>query len=87
MTVFEDWAPTLGAAVVQLEHRFFGYSNPSTVSNVTGRYATLTLDNVLEDSVTFVEYLKKNNTALKNAKVIAHGGMLIIRNTWWEMDD
>ncbi|KIY01019.1 uncharacterized protein Z520_03685 [Fonsecaea multimorphosa CBS 102226] len=72
--VFEDWAPALGAAVVQLEHRFFGVSNPSTASNVTERYETLTLDNVLLDSVTFVEYLKKNNTELNNAKVIAHGG-------------
>ncbi|OAP56338.1 hypothetical protein AYL99_09517 [Fonsecaea erecta] len=74
LTVLMDWASALGAAVAQLEHRFFGVSNPSTASNITERYATLTLDNVLDDSVTFVEYLKKNNTALSNAKVIAHGG-------------
>ncbi|OAL38393.1 hypothetical protein AYO20_02452 [Fonsecaea nubica] len=72
--VFEDWAPTLGAAVVQLEHRFFGVSNPSTAANVTQRFATLTLENVLGDSVAFVQYLKKNNTKLRDAKVIAHGG-------------
>ncbi|KIW24343.1 uncharacterized protein PV07_10062 [Cladophialophora immunda] len=74
LTVLEDWAPTLGAAVVQLEHRFFGVSNPSNAANVKERYATLTLENVLQDSVSFVEYLKKNNTKLRNAKVIAHGG-------------
>jgi hypothetical protein len=74
-SVLDDWAPSLGAAVVQLEHRFFGVSNPSTDSNVTKRYTTLTLDNVLKDSVAFVDHVKKTNPNLSKAQVIAHGGM------------
>ena len=76
LTVLYGWAPKLGAAIVQLEHRFFGVSNPSTDSNVTIRYKSLNLDNVLDDSVTMLQYVKKTHPRLTNARVIAHGGML-----------
>jgi lysosomal Pro-X carboxypeptidase len=59
---FDDIAGELGAIVAGLEHRFFGDSFPVGVSaaNVTGQdFAPLTLDNVLLDSATFVEWIKR----------------------------
>lgn len=60
--------------MVTLEHRFFGASLPSNVENLTERYKTLMLDNVLLDSVDFVEWVKRTVPGAKDSKVIAFGG-------------
>lgn len=57
-----------------LEHRFFGASLPSNVENLVERYKTLTLDNVMLDSVTFLEYIKDTVPGTNNSKVIVTGG-------------
>ena len=56
--IFLDWAEELGAIVATLEHRFFGTSYPEgfNFANPTAKdYAGLTLNNVLKDSVAFVQ--------------------------------
>lgn len=74
---FDDIADELGAIVAGLEHRFFGDSFPTGVSeeNATAKdLAPLTLDNVLLDSVAFVNWIKNSVPGASNAKVIINGG-------------
>lgn len=71
------WAEELGAAVAQLEHRFFGVSYPRKYGELHERYASLTLDNVLDDSVGFLQWLGKSNASLAQAPIIATGGVLL----------
>lgn len=75
--VLPAWAAELGAAVAQLEHRFFGVSYPRKDENLHERYASLTLDNVLDDSVGFLQWLKESNASLAQSPVITTGGMLL----------
>ena len=74
---FLDYAQELGAIVAVLEHRFFGDSFPPGVSdsNATAEdFAPLALDNVLLDSVTFVDWIKSTVTGANKSKVIVEGG-------------
>ncbi|KAI1101949.1 hypothetical protein F4804DRAFT_354101 [Jackrogersella minutella] len=86
---FMDYAPKLGALVVMLEHRFFGDSysgsyppgyNPMNISN--GSLSSLTLDNVLQDGVDFVNWIKRTVLGAKNSRVIygssSYGGFLAV---------
>lgn len=80
-SVFMDYAPKLGALVAMLEHRFFGdlrgggsYPpgyNPLNVSNDV--FDSLTMDNVLQDGVEFVNWIKGTVLGAANSKVI-YGG-------------
>lgn len=72
---FMDWAEELGAIVASLEHRFFGKSLPSSFDGTTASYAPLTLENVMEDAVTFLDFIKKNVTGAADSKAIVEGGM------------
>lgn len=74
---FIDYAKELGAIVAVLEHRFFGDSFPSGIndSNATPEdFAPLTLENVLLDSVTFVNWVKSTVPGASESKAIAEGG-------------
>ncbi|KAK6951667.1 hypothetical protein Daesc_006190 [Daldinia eschscholtzii] len=86
---FIDYAPKLGALVAMLEHRYFGdfrhgsyplHYNPMNVSNET--FDALTLDNVLQDGVNFVNWIKKTVLGASNSKVIyggsSYGGFLAV---------
>lgn len=75
--VFMDYAPKVGGVVATLEHRFFGTSFPegSTWNNITTEaYAPLTLDNVLQDSVEFVNWIRKTVPGAENSPVIYTAG-------------
>ncbi|KUJ07811.1 uncharacterized protein LY89DRAFT_742579 [Mollisia scopiformis] len=76
-SVFTDYAPELGALVATLEHRFFGTSFPagSAYNNVTTEaYAPLTLGNVMQDSIEFVNWIRQTTPGAENSKVIYTGG-------------
>lgn len=76
-SAFLDFAQELGAIVAVLEHRFFGDSFPSGVndSNATpADFAPLTLENVILDSVTFVNWIKSTVSGANNSKIIVQGG-------------
>ncbi|KAI8966151.1 hypothetical protein F5Y11DRAFT_214551 [Daldinia sp. FL1419] len=88
-TDFIDYAPKLGALVAMLEHRFFGdfrhgsypqHYNPLNVTNET--FDSLTLDNVLQDGVDFVNWIKKTVLGAANSRVIyggsSYGGFLAV---------
>lgn len=72
--VMTDWAKELGAYLLSIEHRFFGKSIPSNDSNVIEKYKSLTLDNVMADSVALISHIKSTTPGLESAKVIVHGG-------------
>ncbi|KAI1464485.1 uncharacterized protein F4812DRAFT_462543 [Daldinia caldariorum] len=86
---FVDYASKLGALVAMLEHRYFGDSrhgsyplhyNPTNVSNET--FGALTLDNVLQDGVNFVNWIKTTVRGASDSKVIyggsSYGGFLAV---------
>lgn len=77
---FMDYAPKLGALVAMLEHRFFGdfhrgsYPPDFDPMNITsGAFNSLTMDNVLQDGVDFVNWIKKTVRGAANSRVI-YGG-------------
>ena len=73
----------LGGIVATLEHRFFGSSYPEGTSwenTTTAQFGPLTLENVLEDSVAFVTWIKKTVPGAKNSKVIISGGECCVVN-------
>lgn len=70
-TVFFEWAKNTGAAIANLEHRFFGASIPNNDSN----YQTRILD-VPDDSVTFADFPKTSTPGLENAKTIVFSSKL-----------
>lgn len=72
--VMTEWAKEVGAYLVGIEHRFFGKSIPSNDSDVTEKYETLTLDNVMADSVELISHLKSTTPEIASAKVIIFGG-------------
>ena len=76
--VFSDYASKLGGIAVALEHRYFGTSYPSglsVTSNITAaQYAPLTLDNIFEDSVAFLKWVKETVPGAENSPVIYGGG-------------
>jgi dipeptidyl-peptidase-2/lysosomal Pro-X carboxypeptidase len=76
--VMTEWAKELGAYLVGIEHRFFGESVPSNASDLIEKYKSLTLDNVMADSVTLITYLKSTIPEIASAKVITHGGRYVV---------
>ena len=82
--VFSDYAPKLGGIIATLEHRFFGSSypeGPSWENTTTAQFGPLTLENVLQDSVAFVTWIKKTVLGAENSKVIISGGECCTVNT------
>ena len=71
--VLPEWAKELGAAVATLEHRFFGDSLVSNATDPTVRFKTLTPENVMLDSVRFVEWVKSTLPGANDSKVIVQG--------------
>jgi hypothetical protein len=57
--VMFDYAPELGALQVAIKHRFFGSSFPEDFNaDDPDSYTSLTVDNIVQYSVTLVEYIK-----------------------------
>lgn len=73
-TDFTDYAAEVGAILATLEHRYFGYSFPPDFNGSIESYSALTLDNVLLDSVAFIEYVKSTVSGAHESTVIASGG-------------
>ncbi|KAJ7693146.1 serine carboxypeptidase S28-domain-containing protein [Mycena rosella] len=69
-------APEFGAALMTIEHRYFGKSLPygNSTYNTTENMRFLTLDNVISDTITVVDWWRANVTESKNAPVIVFGG-------------
>ncbi len=68
---FTDYAQELGAAVATLEHRYFGTSFPEDfdAAHPNSSFAKgLTIENVLLDSVTFIEWLRRISLAARIVK-------------------
>jgi hypothetical protein len=80
--ILPTWAKELGALVVTLEHRFIGYSKPNNASNLVERYRTLTVDNIIDDSVRFLNHIKTTVPGAKDSKVIVWGGSSTDINKW-----
>lgn len=78
-TLFE-YAIELGAMVVGIEHRFFGLSVPSgllydnQLEWPTSSLTSLTLENVLMDSVELIKWVKSSVPGAKDSKVVSFGG-------------
>ena len=77
-TLFE-YAIELGALVVGIEHRFFGLSSRGNLSYAnqlkwpTASLASLTLENVLMDSVELIKWVKSTVPGAEDGKVISFG--------------
>ena len=74
---FSDMAEDLGAALVAIEHRFFGGSFPAGVGadNATKEdFLPLTMENVVADSVALVQWVKNTVPGAQNSRVIVNGG-------------
>ncbi|KUJ10184.1 uncharacterized protein LY89DRAFT_787808 [Mollisia scopiformis] len=72
--IIMDWAEELGAALAVLEHRFFGTSIPESFDGSLASFAPLSLDNVMEDAVSFIEFIQKSVPGAANSKAIVTGG-------------
>jgi hypothetical protein len=75
-TVAFSWAKRFKGAAVILEHRYFGPSKPFGASNPAEQseeFQYLTLDNVMDDAVAFVDSLRTNLTGGARSKVIITG--------------
>ena len=75
--VVADHAAQLNGIVATLEHRYFGYSFPKGFNGSIGSYSALTLDNVLQDSVEFVKYIKAQVPGAENSTVLVAGGRIL----------
>ncbi|KAI0718395.1 peptidase S28 [Cerioporus squamosus] len=74
-TVLAEWAQELGGMVATLEHRYFGSSLPfGNGSYTTENLQHFTLENVMADAVTFMDFVKKNVTGAEASKAIVVGG-------------
>ena len=71
--VLPEWAKELGAAVATIEHRFFGTSLASNATDPAVRFKTLTPENVMLDSVRFIEWVKSTVPGANDSKVIVQG--------------
>ncbi|ETN42210.1 uncharacterized protein HMPREF1541_04151 [Cyphellophora europaea CBS 101466] len=70
------WAQEFKGAAVVLEHRYFGVSKPFGATDPAEQpeeFQFLTLDNVMEDAVAFVDSLRANLTGGRESKVIING--------------
>lgn len=85
--ILPTWAAELGAAVATLEHRFFGNSVPSNATDPIQRFRTLTPDNVMLDSVNFIDWVKSTVPEAKSSKVIVQGGSYgAILSSWLRLN-
>jgi hypothetical protein len=81
-----QYAEALGALFIGIEHRFWGLSVPGDLSYAdvlhwpTSALMSLTLDNVIMDSVELVNWVKSTVPGASNSKVItvsgSYGGFL-----------
>lgn len=71
---FFEVAQELGGIVASLEHRYFGMSIPASFNGSTASYAPLTLGNVLEDAVAFINFAKQTVPGAIDSKTIVTGG-------------
>jgi hypothetical protein len=74
-TIFYDWAREMKGLAVSLEHRYFGESLPFgndswTIANM--RY--LTLENIMQDAISFVQHLRDTIPGAAESKVIVGSG-------------
>lgn len=70
-------ADEIGALRVCLEHRFFGTSYPEGHTGETPEeFESLTLDNVIQDAVEFVKFLRKTVPGAEESKVVVTGGTI-----------
>lgn len=72
--IINEWAAELGGMAVSLEHRFFGLSQPSNATDYVQKYQSLTLDNVMLDSTTFIDYVKRQIPGAEGSRVVVTGG-------------
>ncbi len=70
------FAQELNGLAVSLEHRYFGESLPfgANVSWTNEKLKYLTLDNVMADAVTFINFLKETIPGTEKSKVITASG-------------
>jgi hypothetical protein len=70
-----DRAQELGGITLANEHRYFGTSFPSGFNaSDKASYASLTLENVLMDTVSLVKWIKSTVPDAENSPVIVTGG-------------
>jgi dipeptidyl-peptidase II len=58
--------------VVTIEHRFFGPSNPAIGTEASSEL--LTMENIMLDSVSFIEHIQNTVPGAKHSKAIIFGG-------------
>lgn len=77
LIVFPEYnAEEIGALRVCLEHRFFGTSSPEGLKREEPNdFAALTLDNIIQDAVEFVKFVKSTVPGAEQSPVIVTGGM------------
>ena len=74
--IFTEWAKELGGITATLEHRYFGQSLPLGNDSYTlDNLKHFTLENVMQDAVNFLNFIKQNVTGAADSKVIVAGGM------------
>ncbi|KAI1415503.1 peptidase S28 [Hypoxylon sp. FL1857] len=74
-TIMYEYAKQLGGLAVSLEHRYFGQSLPfGQNSHTPSNMKFLTLDNVMADAVSFVEYIKESHNGAPDSKAIVASG-------------
>ncbi|KAE9405742.1 hypothetical protein BT96DRAFT_915948 [Gymnopus androsaceus JB14] len=74
-TILYSWAQELGGIAASLEHRYFGESLPFGNDSWTrDNIKYLTLDNVMDDAVEFVNWIKSNVTGAESSPVIVSSG-------------
>lgn len=75
-----QYGAALGALVVTVEHRYFGHSVPGNLSWAevdlwpTAALASLTLHNVLMDSVELLRWIKSTVDGAHGSKIVTFGG-------------
>ncbi|OTA85840.1 hypothetical protein M434DRAFT_35996 [Hypoxylon sp. CO27-5] len=74
-TVMYEYAKQLGGLAVSLEHRYFGQSLPfGQDSHTPSNMKYLTLDNVMADAVSFIDYIKETHNGASDSKAIVASG-------------
>jgi hypothetical protein len=69
------WANELGGIVTGIEHRYFGESLPYGNQSFTAQgFESLTLDNIIRDSVALIDWIKDTVPGASGSKVIVFGG-------------
>jgi hypothetical protein len=71
---FFDNAAELNGISAAIEHRFFGTSFPPGFDGSAASYATLTLENVLLDGVSFVKWIRRSVPGAENSPIFIESG-------------